>query len=1027
MQIIYKITSGTAPFIASISPAAAPDQYPSELGVYSFDGLVSGHYTLTVTDAFGCEVLVNQYDECLQADLSFSSTDVSSPGLLSVGLLSSTGTLSSYIIDWHLGSTTGDIVFISGYNPNDTVNAIHPFTNEPVISGDLYAVIRYITIDGTMYSPTWGIGEYSPDLKICFNYLTVDAITCSSSTTTDNILYTHKYSYSALTDPSTDAERTINFELNNDGSTNYFAWKFITLAVADRITISYIYGDEITPSVVLEDIIVGNNVPTNDFSSIPYKYDAENFSMITDLSNISYNTGDYLQIHITPRVLEPTTFDTIWTLYFKCFSTFNNDVVPNNFNTLLLDTLTTTNDTINCNNNISIDTATSYYSSYLTDYEYFTLVDNSTIMKYNDYGDVTETFHFPYTKQYDLLSYLSIFGGCVQQVGTTNIVKSGTTITFTFSDSTDYNVYKTDYNTAISGISSFVTYSPDDSNIYYYLNWFNNVYIGSSCGDSFTTKEIYYHYSTSSIVFDDGALTITINLSSVTNNVPDLSCDNQYLLSSIVTSRINGTFSEPDFSITTSIRFNRPMVIQYPRLSIIETDIFWKNQVFLISPVNNLTTIIGDKWCYSNDIVYFGYATGRNYYILTKNALRVVINDVNDSLNNFTLYDMMNNGCPRPVSEYYTCPMLYQISGGVQIYPITTTTTSTTTTTTTTVPPISLFSFNTNIDTVQYIDFTFNSMTQPQADSISMTMGDGNRYYNIGGFSAPEINATSYSYTIPDTYLITLYGEAGLGNYVNYLDIEGVNIQDTILDLSIFNNSLNYIILYENTSNINTVQNIIFPATITDGTSIDIEYYNNLNNLNFPLWTNSPTIYLYELGSLTNLTFTNSSILGQIALDNCNAITSIDLSNCEIVIINPIISIFIQNCSLLSTVILPLVIDDSSGVGGSIPIFIRNCPSMGYIDFTTVTFVPDMSGSIDISIDLSNNSFTADIINHIVYDLDNIDFSSFQYISIDISGNNECPDTTSGGYNGSVAVASLISKGYTVNTSSCLTTTTTIP
>lgn len=58
-QIIYRINTGIGPFTAAISPFESPDQYPPDLGVYSFDNLPNQDYTLTVTDSNGCVAVLN--------------------------------------------------------------------------------------------------------------------------------------------------------------------------------------------------------------------------------------------------------------------------------------------------------------------------------------------------------------------------------------------------------------------------------------------------------------------------------------------------------------------------------------------------------------------------------------------------------------------------------------------------------------------------------------------------------------------------------------------------------------------------------------------------------------------------------------------------------------------------------------------------------------------------------------------------------------------------------------------------------
>ena len=164
-------------------------------------------------------MLPKAFTECLTADLAFQSHSDNLIGYLSVGAITGIGTISSYVIEWHLNSANGPIVFLSGYNTTETIDASHPFTNEPVQSGNLYAVVRFIVINGVKYSPYRFMGQYSPDLKLCFNYVRVADINCSNGIYPTGT-YTHYFAYSNTVDPSDNASRELKFMLNSDGSTN---------------------------------------------------------------------------------------------------------------------------------------------------------------------------------------------------------------------------------------------------------------------------------------------------------------------------------------------------------------------------------------------------------------------------------------------------------------------------------------------------------------------------------------------------------------------------------------------------------------------------------------------------------------------------------------------------------------------------------------------------------------------------------------------------------------------------------------
>ena len=85
------------------------------------------------------------------------------------------------------------------------------------------------------------------------------------------------------------------------------------------------------------------------------------------------------------------------------------------------------------------------------------------------------------------------------------------------------------------------------------------------------------------------------------------------------------------------------------------------------------------------------------------------------------------------------------------------------------------------------------------------------------------------------------------------------------------------------------------------------------------------------------------------------------------------------------------------------------CPNLGYINFYPISG----SSSNNIIINIQSNSWPASIVNHILYDLDQIGWTNGVLY---IGGTNSAPDNSSGGYNGLAAISNLYpGKGWTLN------------
>lgn len=164
--------------------------------------------------------------------------------------------------------------------------------------------------------------------------------------------------------------------------------------------------------------------------------------------------------------------------------------------------------------------------------------------------------------------------------------------------------------------------------------------------------------------------------------------------------------------------------------------------------------------------------------------------------------------------------------------------------------------------------------------------------------------------------------------------------------------------------------------------------------------------------SLTTINYPTSHVSGSISQWLCESnplITSHNLFNLNF---NDSIIFRCYNSTSLTSLIMP----NSATFKSSVQAY--NC-DLGYVDFTNNTSI---FAANNISHLLQNNNMTATEVNHILVDLAahvSSESAGGDYTgrSLNISGTNAAPDSTSGGFDGLTAKAILESKGITVITS----------
>jgi hypothetical protein len=588
---------------------------------------------------------LKKFTECLTANLSFISGSSVSPGMLSVGLISGIGSITGYVIEWHLNSPTGNIVFKSGLNPNESVNAIHPFVNEPIVSGDLYAVVKYIIINGIKYSSYINIGQYSPDLKVCFNYINVTGINCSTANTSG--LYTYRIIYSNLINPAQDAYRTIKFDINS--TTKALGVSLQGNLVVDKVSIRYVKISDINNPIQISGWAVGTNNIGNDFVNTPYKLDGVSLSFIAPFTGITYETGDYVLIEIVPRVYELNNNNTDWTLYLKCLTDITPYVGPSGSRTIDPNTIIFVWEEANCRYKLTYRNLADYILP--TAYNYITRSSYSAGV-----GEVNGLFtsYFPKSTNAALGNINGYINTCYALSGQAITSKAGNVLTFVFTNSTDYNYYKTSYNSLIAN-SNWSNYTSDDSN----KNHFKICYIqfinGTICGDA-GTAYTYWFSAADTFNFNDSTTTITVTKVLLTTSIVTLPCSSEATIAANACSLSNGTYNYADFSRTHTLHLKNAFTAYVMNVS--NSDIY--NATFYLSKICMHSVILNPLQS-SDWLIYPNIEGSAGYVGYRATRFRFEVINFSDPVNNFKIYNALNdNGTVKS-----TDVLVYQKINGV--------------------------------------------------------------------------------------------------------------------------------------------------------------------------------------------------------------------------------------------------------------------------------------------------------------------------------------------------------------------------
>ena len=428
-------------------------------------------------------------------------------------ILLSGGTLGNYLIEWKIDSVNGRVVFTTGNSGNTDASkeSSHPFENEIVEAGELFPVIKYIQVDGIYYSPYINEYVYSPDLLNCIQppSITVNPITCGLVTSG----YTGDYDFRLIREVNQGEDsRTLKWDLAP--TTNYLAWGFDTVNVADGILISYCTSGD-SEGVLLDYVIYGVNLISDwnpvDYPNNPIIVDETTsvtgvFKYVTEFTGFTYQTGDYLKILITGNT-EGVQQQTKWTLYCKCF----DDVLPlidvSPMGTKISATTVNWVEGVSCiylfeYENEKTFGSTDFQTSFLK--KYFYVEPHSVSGPYSSVGGSGYLEWRASVRQYgpSLFDCLLVSGITIQ--------KQATGVLYSFESGDDYDKAVSDivnvYNS--SHYSDYLSATPQDFAYYsfYRLMWFDST---GTCDDTSKTSgtwNIPFHGS--NIIYNSGDSTI---------------------------------------------------------------------------------------------------------------------------------------------------------------------------------------------------------------------------------------------------------------------------------------------------------------------------------------------------------------------------------------------------------------------------------------------------------------------------------------------------------------------------------------
>ena len=562
------------------------------------DGTTSIRIFDTLTGCY-CDLPVQSNDLCVTCNLNFTNYSASTVGRLVAGNLTGTCTpnITDYRIYWYETGNTTTPAYITGLGTAYTpYNFTHPLTGSTAIfaqAGTYIPVIDKIKLSGLTFSQTGGTNNIPAELE-CFTSttVTVDAFTCGNGNSSDNLNYQHRVNFLSANpnSPPTALQSTFLFT----ASTNYFAWKFKGFRVEDRLRLTYI-GSAYDEELLIEDIVVGENAPTTNFSlnSVPKSaktYNNVYLKKVTCLTGLTRNPGDSIRIEVIPNQI---INETNWDFYFTCLNSFsqNTCVLDNTPYKISASTITSTSGS--CNQTF-VNFKISGCSRNVDDFSKYIATDDGSGLGYGtvwgDWGVYNSNIFNQYftltTNNESAFAYSPWYRNIICAPATANTISftkyvSASTIgiiDMSFSNVSDFNAYYNSYlgaSTGTSAVSCIGTFSGtpyDPTNIRYY-RWYYLVVPTNTgvsvCGSDVGSIFYYYIHPSTQVTtgFTGSNYTLRITMPTITkglSGVPGCNLDGN--LSSIVSTVNNsstGTSNNLNITSTVGSRYAFPFFANY--------------------------------------------------------------------------------------------------------------------------------------------------------------------------------------------------------------------------------------------------------------------------------------------------------------------------------------------------------------------------------------------------------------------------------------------------------------------------------